>query len=120
MRPFAGLRAAHRDALDVLAPKHGAAPAAPGVPPVMRDRAVPNTALAGGADRGDAVIGTERGVQHVLCSRTRLATKRLRRFETHRTVINDEHGQIVRAADEDNRIASRTLGGHGKAAARQR
>ena len=46
-------RGADRDRLEVLRAHHRAQPAAARVPPVVRDRGVPDAALAGRADRRD-------------------------------------------------------------------
>ena len=71
MRPLAALRAAHGDRLDVLAAQHGAAAAAAGVAAVVRDRRVADRVLAGGADRGDLIVGAkpraQRRLGHLAC-----------------------------------------------------
>src|SRR6185295_17810360 len=50
MRPLALVRAANRNRFDVLAAKHRAAAASSGVPSVMRDRRVTDSALTRRSD----------------------------------------------------------------------
>ncbi len=119
MRPLDALRAAHGDRLDVLAAEHGPAAAAAGVPAVVRDRRVADGTLAGGPDRRDPVVGAEPRAQLFFRHRTRLAAHVIGRLEPYLAIVDHEHRQPRRTADDDDGVAAGALAGNGKAAARE-
>src|SRR5262245_39805831 len=106
MRPRASLSAVNGNGLDVLCTQNRAAAAAAGMPPVVRDRRVANLPLAGRTNGGDAVFGSEPSTQSLFRHVARGAAEVAGALDSHAAVVDNQHGQLRRSPDDDERIGA--------------
>src|SRR6185312_3572559 len=115
--PLAARGSPDGDRLDVLAAEDGAAAAASRMSPVMRDRRVPDAALAGGSDRGDLEAGAEPRLHRRFRIGARRAAQVIRGLEPHTAVVDHQRRERRGAADDDDGVAAAALAGNSEAAA---
>ena len=93
--------------LEVLGPQHRAEAAAAGVPAVVADRGVPDAALPGRADRRRTPAAAEALLRRRLGLGRGQAGKVRRRLQPHAVAVDEQHGQLVGAAADDDRVVAR-------------
>src|SRR6202007_2175786 len=97
-----------------LAPQAGAETAAPRVPAVVRDRRVPDAALAGRADRRDPPAPAKQIAQLPVSIRGGQAGQVGRVTQPHAVPIDEQHRRAGGAAGDHDRVVSGELARDGE------